>query len=95
MEGHLNRLREIDQQVKQDAKVSQDVTLHTTEDKIEEQLEINDDDYIPASETLYATREDVQNMFKVALNIREETKLERLIDGSVERTAVSIQGNPQ
>lgn len=46
--------------------------------------------YVPASETVYITPEDIQNMIGAALKVRKETRLQRLIESTVEIEVLHI-----
>lgn len=63
----------------------QKVAQNGPEEKIEDELKMSEDEYIPVSQTVYATPEDIQHMIKAALESHDEAKIQRLIDDTVNR----------
>lgn len=59
------------------------VAPNVLKEKIEGGPNMSEEEYIPASQTAYGTTEDVQEMIKAALQVHDEAKLRRVINGTV------------
>lgn len=62
-----------------------DVAPNFPDEEIEDEHDTSEDKYILASQTVYATTEDVQYMTKASLKVHDENKLQNLIDVSVNK----------
>lgn len=62
-------------------------------EEIENEIELSEDEYIPASQRVYAASEDVKDTIKAVLEVHEEAKLQRLPDGTVNKKAYHIFKN--
>lgn len=60
------------------------------EEEIEDELQMSGDEHIPATETVYVSREEVQNTTKAPVKVHEKDKLQRLIDDRVEKSFLDL-----
>lgn len=64
---------------------SKDVLLKVIEKDIETEPDMSQDEFIPASKTVYTTPENVQNMINDFVKVHEKTQLQLLIHSSVNK----------
>lgn len=85
MEGHLATLRVTYVWQNTAIEAPQNVAPSVSEEEIEDELDMSGDEYIPSSQKIYSTPEDVQQMIEAAFKDHNEIKLPRLIDDSVNK----------
>lgn len=90
IKGHLPALRATELWLNQNAQLLQVVAPDTSEKEIKEGFEMPDEDHIAASETSYATLEDVKTMMGAAFKVHEKTKVQHLIDDFVEKIVLNV-----